>query len=265
MLQLIQQLILLIGTLTGAITDIKTGYIYDWITYPMILLGIILSISQGQTNNLLYAGILFAVFFLAYKFGKLGGGDVKIFAGICLLNPYNNINFLATTIFSAALMSMIFYSAYYTIRYARKGLSVKKNKEGIIKAGIMEIILITYLGLMAHYEALQMQTAFLLGIIFSLGMVFVALQKEIKKEFFDKKIRLTEIEEDEIISQNNNQTILKLLKGKELIEKREIELLKKTKITEIIVLRNLPKFGPFILLGVIIGTMYPDLIIKLLF
>lgn len=265
MLQLIQQTILLLGTLTGAITDTKTGYIYDWITYPMILIGIILSISQGQINNLIYAGIIFIVFFLAYKFGKLGGGDVKIFAGICLLNPYNNINFLTTTIFSAAILSMIFYSSYYTLKYAKKGINLSKNKEGIIKGAIFEIILLTYLGIMVYYQGINLEVGILLGIIFTLGIIFVALQKEIKKEFFDKKVKLKEIEEDEIISQNNNQTILKLLKGKDLIEEKEKELLRKNKITEIIVLRNLPKFGPFILLGVVIGIMYPNLIINLLF
>ena len=51
MLQLIQEAALLIGTAAGAVTDAKTGYIYDWITYPMLAAGVILSVTQQQWKN----------------------------------------------------------------------------------------------------------------------------------------------------------------------------------------------------------------------
>lgn len=74
MITLIQQGILLIGTLIGAITDTKTGYIYDWITYPMIIIGLILSITQGQLTNIIIAGTLFIILLIGYKLGKIGEG-----------------------------------------------------------------------------------------------------------------------------------------------------------------------------------------------
>lgn len=260
MITLIQQGILIIGTLTGAITDIKTGYIYDWITYPMIILGLILSIMQGQLTNILLAGIIFVILLIGYKFGKIGGGDVKIFTAISLLNPYNNIEFIITIIFSASLLSMTFYSTKYTIKYAKLGINLEKEKEGIKKAIIIGLIILIYLIGMIKLNLIELYSAILLGTPFLFGLTFLALQNGIKNNFFEKKIKLKEADEDEILSKNNSQKILKLIQGKELIEKKEIELLKKNKIREIIVLRNLPKFGPFIFIGTIIAINYPNLI-----
>ena len=91
MIQLIQQTALFVGTLTGGATDAKTGYIYDWITYPMIVLGIILSLIQLQWFNIGSGAIIFGLLFVVYKLGKIGGGDVKMFTGIALLNPFNEL------------------------------------------------------------------------------------------------------------------------------------------------------------------------------
>jgi Flp pilus assembly protein protease CpaA len=260
MITIIQQGILLIGTLVGAVTDIKTGYIYDWITYPMIILGLILSIMQGQLTNIVLAGILFLILLIGYKLGKIGGGDVKLFSGICLLNPYNNIEFIVTLIFCASLLSMTFYSTNYTLKYFKSGIDLKKEKEGIKKAIFFSIILIGYLAILLNFKMIKIEIAIILGIPFLLGLIFIALQNGIKEKFFEKKIKLKDAEEDEILSKNNPEQIFKLIKGKELIEEKEIELLKKHKIREIIVLRNLPKFGPFIFLGTLIALYYPNLI-----
>ncbi len=265
MLQLIQQVILTIGTLISAITDTKTGYIYDWITYPMILLGLILSIMQGQLINLASAGAIFLVLLVGYKLGKIGGGDVKLFTGICLLNPYNNIEFIITIIFCASLLSMVFYSTYYTIKYVKIGINWKAEKSGIKKAILFGVLLTVYLLILLKFEMIEIQIAILLGIPFFFGLIFIALQNGIKENFFEKKIKLNQAEEDEILSKNNSEKILKIVNGKELIEEKEINLLKKNKIKEIIVLRNLPKFGPFIFLGTLIATQYPTLITLLLF
>ena len=93
------------------------------------------------------------------------------------------------------------------------------------------------------------------------GLIFIALQKGITKNFFEEKIKLSKIEEDEVIAEeNNSKKVLLLLKNKKLVGPKEAKLLKKHGIKEIFVLRNLPPFGPFIAIGVIIATISPELI-----
>ena len=259
MLQLIQQLVLLLGGTTSAITDAKTGYIYDWITIPMIIFGIILSLLQMQLTNLITGAIVFGLLYITYKFGKIGGGDVKLFAAIALLNPYNDYYFLITTLFFAAMGAMMFYSIYYFIKYLRKGINVSENKKGIEKAIIFGVIIIAYFGILLFKNFISLPVAQMLATPILLGLLFVAFQEGIQRNFFEKKILVKKLEEDEVIAEGRNSSkILELLKGKQLLGENEIKLLKKNKITSVYVLRELPPFGPFILLGIILALTQPN-------
>ncbi|MDD4250597.1 MAG: A24 family peptidase [Candidatus ainarchaeum sp.] len=263
MINIIQQAILFIGILLGGITDAKTGYIYDWITIPMIILGGIFSIMQFQLFNLFSGIIIFILLLITYKFGKIGGGDVKLFTGIALLNPFNKIDFLITLFFFSALIAMMFYSIYYTIKYYRLGINLKREKKGIFNAIIISIILIFYFIIMTTATIIKLNFVLLLILPLITGLIYFALQRGIKQEFFEQKIKVKDLEEDELIGETNNEIIKNILKGKSLIGEFEKQLLLKNKITNIIVLRNLPKFGPFIFIGTIIALFYPELILTL--
>ena len=78
----------------AAVTDLKTGKIFNWLTYPAILSGILVATTtgflesgltgagQGVRASLL--GLLAAVvpFGLIFAAGGLGGGDVKLMGAI---------------------------------------------------------------------------------------------------------------------------------------------------------------------------------------
>ena len=261
MLQIIQQTILILGTTISAITDAKTGYIYNWITYPLLIIGFVLAIIRQQWLNIIASAIIFTTLYITYKFGKIGGGDVKIFSAIALLNPTGQVNFLLTTIFFASMSAMIFYSIYFTSKYYRKGINFNENKEGILRAMLFGTIIVIYFGIIIQMQTISMTNAGIMLVPILFGLVFLALQEGIKKHFFEQKILTKEIEEDEIITENQNEKAWKILKGKQLIGKKEKELLKKYKIKYIYVLRHLPPFGPFILLGVLVATWNPNLIL----
>jgi Flp pilus assembly protein protease CpaA len=263
MLVIIQQIAVLLGTLIGGVTDAKTGYIFDWITYPMIILGVLLSLIQLQWFNLVSGVAIFLILFLFYKFGKLGGGDVKIFTGIAFLNPFNEINFVITLIFFAAIFSMLFYSIFYTIKYIRITKSFENEKKNISKSILLVLIIVIYFATLLMLNLVRIDFVIILGLPLLGGAIYIGLQDGIKKNFFDKKVSLGKLEEDEIPSENNSQKILKLLSGKKLVGKKEIQILKKNKIKELIVLRNLPKFGPFIFLGTIIAIINPAFFVSL--
>jgi len=263
MITILQQIALLIGTFVGGATDAKTGYIYDWITYPMIGVGMILSLIQLQYFNLISGVLIFAGLFIVYKLGKIGGGDVKMFAGIALLNPYNEMNFLITLGFFAAITSLVFYSIFYSIKYIRVGFVMEDNKEGIRSALFLGAAIIAYFVVMFQGGLIKLPFILLAGIPFLLGIIFIAFQGGIKKEFFEKKVTLNKMEEDEVISENNSKKILKILKGKSLLGDSEIALLKKNNIKSIIVLRDLPRFGPFIFIGTLFAILSPNFFMML--
>jgi hypothetical protein len=97
-----------------------------------------------------------------------------------------------------------------------------------------------------------------------IGLIFVAFQKGIKKNFFEKKVLLKNIEDDEVISfESNSKKVLNLFKTKGVVGEKEIMALKEMNVSSIYVLRNLPPFAPFIFIGVCLALIIPDFFILL--
>ena len=128
-LLLLRQAILLAGCGTAAFTDARTGLILDRITYPMIALGILLNLWEWELAGLALGAGVFAIGYAVYYMGKLGGGDVKLFTGIAFLLPFfDGKVFLLNALFAASILAVVFYSAYYVSRYARKGIDWNEKK-----------------------------------------------------------------------------------------------------------------------------------------
>jgi prepilin peptidase CpaA len=72
--------------LVCAITDLRTGRIYNVITYPSIVFGIVYNILSGEQPMIISSLVGFAVgvlpFGLAASRGWIGAGDAKLFAAI---------------------------------------------------------------------------------------------------------------------------------------------------------------------------------------
>jgi len=277
MILLIRQAVILVGTFLGAYTDYKTGFIFDKITYPMIAIGILLNLFElgkeiSLQNFLELFGVGISIFVLGYAMywlGKLGGGDVKLFTGIGLLIPFETgifpLNIFAlNALILAGISSLIFYGVFYILKYARKGINLDENKEGIKKAVGLGILLLFYFFLI--YSAGLEKMIFVLFIPMSIALIYIALEKGIKKEFFLKKISLNEMEEDEVIAVEfeKKETIEKLGLGfKGVIGLKEKKALEEKGVKELFVYRNLPKFGPFIFIGALINLAFPNLFVLL--
>lgn len=263
--ELIRIIIALIGTMLGAYTDYKTGLIFDKITIPMIAIGIILNLFEGQKAILYFsiAGIVFGIGYLLYYFGKIGGGDVKLFAGIALLLPeFGKEIFVFNAIIFASIASIIILSIYYIYKYAKTGIDWKENKNGTRKAVLLGIMLIAYFSIMASFQAIPSQFYFTLIPLLVFGLPFIALENGIRKKFFVKKILIGKAEEEEILAveylnEKQKKEIQNAIGKRIVLEKKELEKLKKAKIKQLLVYRALPKFGPFILIGIILALLIP--------
>lgn len=266
----IRAAIAIIASLIGAYTDFKTGLIYDKITYPLIVLGIlfnaweIFSIGITINNFILFfapALIVFAIGYLFYFTGKLGGGDVKIFSGLALILPtINGEIFIVNVLLFSVLIGTTCISLYYLIQYARKGIDLKENSKSIQKALLFAILLIGYFFFLSQF-GLKTLTLVVLIVPLFLALIFLALEKGIRKSFFLKWISLNEIEEDEIIAEEllEEEQRKKLNLGfKGLIQPQDAEKLKQLGIEKLPVYRNLPKFGPYIFVGVLLAIVIPN-------
>jgi prepilin peptidase CpaA len=80
------QIGLMAVVIAGAVCDLATRRIPNWITLPGALAGLALQAWHGgwhgALSSLAGAGLGFAIFLLLYLLGGMGAGDVKLFAAV---------------------------------------------------------------------------------------------------------------------------------------------------------------------------------------
>lgn len=251
----------LIAGAAAAYTDIKTGYIYDWITYPLIGVGIILSALTGQWAGILLGAGIYILGWLAYRKGKIGGGDIKLLVGVALVQPtYEGMIFVFGVLFTGTLLACLGLSTYYVIKLLAEKKPIQWNtrrkKMGALYAGGI-LVYAYYAPSFVSWGAEV--NAFLSAAVFA-GIIFYALEEEIKKNSFLKNVEVEKLEDDEVLALEHLTTEQREKLGKnvpELIGREDILRFKHAGITHLPVYRNLPKFAPFLFAGMLITYLFP--------
>ncbi len=260
----IREAVLLLALAIAAYTDWKTGLIYDWLTYGLIGAGIVLNVFEFSVYGIWPFAIAIAVFatgYAFYHFGKLGGGDVKLFAGIALTLPYwNGTVFVLPLLFYSALSAATVLGVYYGIQYYRKGIDWKLNEKSVQRAAVFGIVFIAYLAVAKYYRILPDYVVFSVIVPLMVSLFFFAFEKGIRETFFLKQIPLKQAEEDEILAlEKLSDKQYKAVQGKTLLEEKGKAKLKSLNVSHIWVYRDLPKFAPFILLAALLLLAFPQL------
>ncbi len=282
-------LVALLGTAYVAYTDWKTGYMPDKVTHAMIAFGIIWALLFMQ-NDLVYvfglAAVVFIVGFLAYIFGQLGGGDVKLFTAIALLLPsypkelvpiLNSIGIhpvfaaypfiLAVFLFAGLLGPMFFTSISYLSKLYQIRRKVKDYQRKVLTGVAYSVLFIPIIYLYGgvlpsiYLIFLPMVTAFLL----------IPFKNDVLEQFSIEEKDISKLNDDDIIALEflSESTKKKLNLWRKTFTSPELkkikEAAKKVKIKRIKVYENLPKFGPYILISLIVNLILGDVFLYVLF
>ncbi len=253
----------MVASAAAAYTDLKTGHINDWITYPLIALGALLNIYEQQWAGILLGAAVFALGYVLYYTGKVGGGDVKLYSGIAFALPfYGRGIFVVPAALLAALLAVVFFSVYYISKYYRRGIDFGYNAAGIRRAGILLAVIIVYFFVARSSGIVSPGYIAVIGLPMLLGVAFMALEKGIRKEFFVQRIKVRDMEEDELIAldfmeEDERKKIER--KAKWVLGEKEKRALENAGVEEIAVYRNLPRFGPFIFIGVAVALAVPEI------
>lgn len=234
----------------AAYFDYKTTYIYDWITYPMIITGLILlPFKSSWYIGLISAAAVFAIFYPLYRYGKIGGGDIKYFMGLSLLIPmYGKFVFILPVFFVAAASAGLFFGFKFFYSFFSK---TQYLDAGIAKT-IIYFLAALLVGLASAFfltVSYRPELAILAGLLLFVCLFVLLFQKYFYLDF-SHKIKVDKILEDDVVDM---QCFGK--SGTRLIDDKLKAKLKANKIVEVVVYRNLPVFGPFLLFGVILSVL----------
>lgn len=271
----------IIGTGISAWIDYKTGYMPNEVTYAMIAIGGVLAPFIYQDLVYVYGlGIaVLAVGFLLYSFGQFGGGDMKLFTGLALLIPHFpqelaiklqalGINpvvpsypFIIPVFLLAGIIGPML------IHSLRNHLKIRENKENIenfrkksIKGFILGLI-----PLPLFLVWFNISPAFtLLYIPMAITMYLIPFKEEMMELFHSKKKSIDKLNDDDVLFLEG---IEKEKKDKLGLWRRTFTELEINKIkskasqnnyTEVLVCENMPKFGPYIFISLIINLLLGD-------
>lgn len=299
MLELLAIAVALVGTGLAAWQDWKTSFIDEKITFSMIGAGTLLALAQANVFSgaityfdwgllqLAFGGgaIIFAVGWLLYKTGKLGGGDVLLYTGIQMLLPVKphaldglllpyllpaerlfqwqllfdtGLPFFLSVFLLSTMLALLGSSINYAWR-----LRKLKLKPDFLAAGFGMVAVIGFAYAMGVMGAGPKATAFYAVFLLPSAML-LAFRKQLMDEVIVQKVTITQIEDEDIlVLEKMPQAIVAKYKLGPVLTKSEVEKLrliaKREKITKFPVAKVLPRLGPYVFLAVLLGVLGLDL------
>ena len=271
----------ILGTLASTYYDLKTTYIPDKLTHSMILIGILLLfLRYSLSAALTYLGIgviVFAIGFIVYSLGQIGGGDVKLYTAITMLIPTFDSLIKTPAPPYPPIVSIFFVSALIGVfaistKYLGK---VYKDRE---KINGFNVKMASSLGVFAFIMALGLLfmrivgvQSFVLMFPLAIGLALYPFKEDIILLYVLEKKPISKITEDDIIATEylDEQTKIKIgLDIRKTYLTSELEKMmsnaKKAGVNMLPVYENLPTFGVYILLGLIVTLVCGDLLYCLL-
>ncbi len=293
--ELLRIAIALLGTSIAAYQDWKTSYIDDKILYTMIATGLLLNIATFDTNFIAFSiggALLIAIAgYFTYKQGQFGGGDVLLFAALQLLLPLaplettsainittllnNSIFTTAASLFpffvsifaTASLLALIASSCGYAYQLHLKKIQWRPDK--IVTFAIIALT-VTFLVWFNSVRQLTIGQTSLFILMAASAVFSTAMKKQVMKEIIVKKIKISEVEDEDILAtEEMDKKIIEKYGVERVLTRENVEKLKKvqreTGMNLFPVYKNLPRFGPYVLAGLILNLLLLNFLAFVLF
>lgn len=129
--------ILLAATAAAAISDLTTGKIANWLSYPLAALALVLNALHGPIPALVALAVMVAVLAASlpiFSFGLLRGGDVKMIVACCGLVSYHFFGqFILYTMLTGGLVALAVAWRFGTLKrsFAAVGTAVHPLLYGV--------------------------------------------------------------------------------------------------------------------------------------
>ena len=204
---------------------------------------------------------IFAIGYMMYKAGQIGGADVYLLTAIALLIPIPpsvaNVGIAIPFVFFVIIFAGLLFTAYNIVYFA-----VKLSREKITKIDWVYLILAVPFAIFAYF---YLNSIFYSPVYFSivtllfLGAVFFGAFREAIMRHAVVRVPVGKAEEEVFASEYAGEKERKIVKVR-VIDKKTIEELKKARIKEITVYGKLPPFVPFLLGGVLLSLFFANLL-----
>ncbi len=297
--ELARVIIALAGTSIAAYQDAKTSFIDDKITIAMIALGTLANLATLDQGFILYSAgltaIIFVLGYLFYRSGQLGGGDVLLFCGLQALLPFYPVSAMAglfsffgvavPPLPSALSLSIVpFFLSIYVVSsflamaasgflYAHKlhkATGFRRLHPDLFLGGLMLALSAMLLYWMAFVFRLGYERVLVVLLFLAPSVFLVLFKKDISDKVALRWIPLKEMEDEDVIDADRmpRAMVEKYGVGRVLTgEMREVlaKISKQERYSKFPVQKDLPRFGPYVLSGLLLSLYFADPLSAFLF
>lgn len=277
--ELIRIAIALIGTGVAAWQDARTSFIDDNLLYGMIIAGALLNLATMDfafiQNVFLGFAFIMLLGYLAFRAGQFGAGDVYLLAGLHLLLPLPVLLFpeiavpsyllVFPPVISVFIFASLAAAVGSSLLYLYKLHSAKPSALSSFKARALLVGLVAALaGLSFGFGLTTLQSL----VLFSLGassLFLFLFRVEIMKFVIVKRVPLSKVEDEDVLdlSKLDEEAVKKYKIGK-VATKENLTRIRKAGLKSVFVHSNLPRFGPYLLLGLAATLLFGDFVAYLL-
>ncbi len=240
--------------------NVPNNFLYGFLAAALIT-NLVFFQQDVFVYGLAAALLVFAIGYVFYKIGYIGGADVYVLSSIALLLPVFPSN--VTVLFNfPPVLSIIISSgvlfAFYFIYFITANIILKGRK------GKYEyLLLLPAYGALVYFLASTgiLGAAYLVAIsaLILSSVIFMTYKDAVTAEI-EKKVPLSKVEEEDVAVLELMPGLAEKYKMKRLLDWNELKRLKKLKVKEVYVYTELPPYLPFVLAGLIVSITVGDLL-----
>ncbi len=266
-------------TAVAAYEDSKTSYVSDWVLYAMIGAGLLLnalSLNLSFFHSALPAAAVIALFgYVFWKRGSFGQGDVWLFIGLQLLlpeypsfslYPLPNFPFVLSVFLAASLFSVVGSSLFYAFKLRQAKAFASERKSLLFLAIASAAVISVPLLILPQVNALAKIAFVLIG---TAAFFFAAFYRAIKEKVLVQWVPLSQVEDEDVIAV---ERIPSSISSKHSIGRvatagvmRKLKQLSQSgKMRRFPIYKNLIRFNPYVLLGLLACLYAGDVLVFIL-
>jgi len=273
--EILRVVIAVVLTAIAAWQDNKTSYVDDKVLYALVGAGLLLNVLSFNVSffiSTLPAALFIVAFgYLLWRRGSFGQGDVWLFLGLQLLlpeypsfvqSPLPNFPFVASVFLASSVFSLFGSSAFYAAKLAQAKAFDKLRSATFL-----------VLGASAAFFLSKLPVSPLAKLFFSLFVisgVFLALfYRTIKEKVLVQWVGLNGVEDEDVLALDKLPHAFVRKHGLEKVATKSVfaklkALSKSGRMKKFPVYKNLIRFNPYVLAGLLACLYAGDLLVWVL-
>ncbi len=245
--------------------DARTSFMNEKLLVAFVALGVLLDVVFLPSSQWLLvfglAALWAVVGWFSYKSGQFGGGDVLLLLGLHLWLPFSPFvpvpwPFILSVFVASAALASLGSTALYAWKLSRFPLDGRKKTAlaGLALFSLAIFIFPFSLGLKALFYLLLLSASF-----------YLLFRKELMDQVVIQPVSLKNIEDEDVLA---TERISEKDLGKFKLErvltpsalKKLLVYAKAKKLKTVPIFKDLPRFGPYLLAGLIVCLALGDLV-----